>query len=154
MYLPTEDALYFAQAGHGAYRNDQPVRVTSEKDLQKLLCTFGFDPEPGKRNRKRIKLLFRLSGAVRNTRTTNSLVDFCYTIDGRFGGCVNLKTKIWDIVPVSLILPEAGGRFTDLAGKAISFELGATAGDRDYPVLGAARQLHSRLVALTQVGKR
>jgi myo-inositol-1(or 4)-monophosphatase len=152
MYLPTEDTLYFAQVGHGAYRNGKRVRVTAEKDLQKLLCAFGFDPEPEKRDRRTIDLLFRVSGAVRNTRTTNSLVDFCYTIDGRLGGCINLKTKIWDIVPVSLILPEAGGKFTDLEGKRIAFQLDQNAGQRDYPVLGAARQLHPKLVALIRGG--
>jgi myo-inositol-1(or 4)-monophosphatase len=154
MYLPLEDALYFGQTGEGAYRNGKRVRVTAEPDLQKVLCAFGFDPAPERRSRRRVELLFRVSAAVRNTRATNSLVDFCYTVDGRFGGFVNLKTRIWDIAPVAVILPEAGGRFTHLDGRQFVFELGERATDRDYAVLGASAGLHAKLAALVGSERR
>ena len=124
------------------------MRVTAELDLQKVLCAFGFDPAPVRRSRRSVELLFRVAAAVRNTRTTNSLVDFCYTVDGRFGGCINLKTKIWDIAPVALILPEAGGKFTHLDGGQIVFELDARGMSRDYVILGASAALHAKLAAL------
>jgi myo-inositol-1(or 4)-monophosphatase len=152
MYLPVEDTLYFAQAGKGAFRNSQRVRVSGERNLENVLCAFGFDPVPDRSRRPGIELLFRVSGAVRNTRTTNSLVDFCYTIDGRLGGCINLRTMLWDIAPVSLILPEAGGRFTDLQGKQIQFQLDEGAAAREYAVLGASRVLHPVLADLTRGG--
>jgi myo-inositol-1(or 4)-monophosphatase len=147
MFLPVEKALYFAQAAGGAFRNNQSVAVTSEGDPQNVLCAFGFDPAPTGRSRNAIELLFRVSQKVRNTRATNSLVDFCYTIDGRFGACINLKTKIWDIVPVSLILPAAGGILTDLAGNDLVFQLDEQAGQLDYAVLGASRELHAKMLA-------
>jgi myo-inositol-1(or 4)-monophosphatase len=149
MYLPLEDTLYFAEAGHGACRNGKQVRVTAEPDLQRVLCAFGFDPAPVRRSRRSVELLFRIAAAVRNTRTTNSLVDFCYTVDGRFGGCINLKTKIWDIAPVALILPEAGGKFTYLDGSRIVFELDARGISRNYMILGGSARLHAKLAALT-----
>jgi myo-inositol-1(or 4)-monophosphatase len=149
MYLPLEDTLYFAEAGHGAYRNGKKVRVTAETDLQRVLCAFGFDPAPVRRSRRSIELLFRVAAAVRNTRATNSLVDFCYTVDGRFGGCINLKTKVWDIAPVALILPEAGGKFTYLDGRRIVFELDVRGINKDYMVLGGSARLHAKLAALT-----
>jgi myo-inositol-1(or 4)-monophosphatase len=150
MFLPTENRLYFARAGGGATRNGEPVLVTQERQLDKVLCAFGFDPAPARRDRARIGLLFRVSRAVRNTRATNSLIDFCYTVDGRLGGCINLKTKIWDIVPVSVILPEAGGKFTDLNGKKIRFRVDDQSIDREFAVLASSRQLHSSLVCLTK----
>lgn len=150
MYLPLEDTLYFAEAGQGAYRNRRPVRVTAESQLHKVLCAFGFDSAPDRRSRHSVDLLFRLSGAVRNTRATNSLVDFCYTVDGRLGGCVNLKTMIWDIAPIALILPEAGGKFTGLDGQPIVFPLDDQEVTREYKILGSSRRLHSRLVAITR----
>ena len=154
MYLPLEDTLYYAEAGHGAYRNGRKVRVTAEPDLQRVLCAFGFDPAPVRRSRQSVELLFRVAAAVRNTRTTNSLVDFCYTVDGRFGGCINLKTKIWDIAPVALILPEAGGKFTNLDGSRIVFELDARGINRDYMILGGSARLHAKLAALTSRHRR
>ena len=148
MFLPTERRLYFGQEGEGAFRNGERVSVTREPKLEKVLCAFGFDPAPARRDRERIELLFRVSRAVRNTRTTNSLIDFCYTIDGRLGGCINLKTKIWDIVPVSLILPEAGGTFTNLNGEPIPFVLDDRAIDREFAVLAGSKALHRKLLGL------
>jgi len=153
MYLPVEDALYYAELGRGAWRNGKKIQVTPEPSLAKVLCAFGFDPQPGKRSRQRVELLFRVAGAVRNTRATNSLVDFCYTADGRLGGCINLQTKIWDIVPIALILPEAGGKFSYLDGKEIVFQLDANTSAREYPVLGAARQLHPKLLEAVKLAE-
>jgi myo-inositol-1(or 4)-monophosphatase len=146
MYLPVDDVLYFAQAGQGVTRNGQRITVSKERDLQNVLCAFGFDPTSGRRSRRAVELLLRVSGAVRNTRTTNSLVDFCYTLDGRLGACINLKTMIWDIVPVALMLPEAGGKFTDVTGEKIRFGLDAKVAEREYAILGASRLLHGKLL--------
>ena len=147
MYLPIEKTLYYAEAGRGAYCNRQPLAVTRETDPRKVLCAFGFDARSGAaRTRRNAHLLMRVASRVRNTRATNSLVDFCYTLQGRFGACINLNCRIWDIVPVSLMLPEAGGRFTDLQGKPIRFRLDEKTVGRSFEVLGASRILHSKLL--------
>ncbi len=145
MYLPVERALYFAMAGGGAWRNGKRIRVTPEKDLSKLLCAFAFDSAPGKRDRLSMDLLFRVSRLVRNIRATNSLVDFCYTADGRLGACINLKTKIWDIAPIALLLPEAGGKFTLLNGNDLDLRLDENASKMEYAVLGAGESLYAPL---------
>ena len=148
MYLPTERVLYSAESGRGARRNGEPIRISAETKLKNILCAFGFDPTAGAGSRNSVELLFRVSRAVRNVRNTNSLVDFCYTVEGHLGACINLKTKIWDIVPISLILPEAGGRFTDLEGNEINFRLDERVTEREFKILGANPHLHSRLVNL------
>jgi hypothetical protein len=40
----------------------------------------------------------------RNIRSTNSLVDFLYVAEGKFGGCINLYTRVWDISALGLII--------------------------------------------------
>jgi len=155
MYLPAENSLYHAAAGGGAGKNGKSVSVTSESRLRNVLCGFGFDARTAQERRlAQAKMLGRVAGGVRNTRATNSLVDFCLTVDGRFGGFINLNCRIWDIVPVSLILPEAGGKFTDLEGRNIHFQLGPKAGQRVYGVLGASQALHSKLLALARDSSR
>jgi myo-inositol-1(or 4)-monophosphatase len=147
IYVPTEEALYFAELGRGVFRNCKRVTVTAERKLKNVLCAIGFDPTANRqRSRENADVLHRVSGGVRNIRSTNSLIDFCYTTEGRFGGCINLNTKIWDIVPVSLMLPEAGGKLTDLKGNKIQFRLNEV--DHTYAVLGASRVLHGQLRAL------
>ncbi len=96
------------------------------------------------------RLLAKVAGGVRNIRATNSLVDFCHTLEGHFGACVNLHPRLWDIVPASLMFPEAGGCFTDLEGRALEFDLGPAASERVYPIVGAGAALHPRIIALTR----
>ncbi|MFA5262846.1 MAG: inositol monophosphatase [Opitutaceae bacterium] len=152
MYLPTNKTLYLSEKGKGVYRNGERVEVTSETDAHNVLCSFGFDAmQNEQQNIANVMLLQRVASGVRNTRATNSLIDFCYTVDGRFGGCINLNAKIWDIVPISLMLPEAGGKITNLDGTDIVFRLDNSFAS-DYPILGASVALHSQFLALLQRG--
>ncbi len=151
MYLPVSRTLYTARAGRGARRDGEPIRVTRESQLKNVLCAFGLDPDATDAvNVASTEMLRRVLRRVRNLRTTNCLLDFCYTADGRFGGCVNLKAKIWDIAPVCLILPEAGGRITDPQGNPIELRLGAADVELDYAVAGASLPLHTDLIAATR----
>lgn len=153
MYLPMDDTLYFAEAGRGTFRNRRRVRVTAGRKLENVLCAFGMDATGSQRELlANAKLLVRVASVVRNVRTTNSLVDFCYTVDGRLGGCINLNTKIWDIVPGWLALQEAGGRMTELNDRPIRFALDARGFDRNYAILGASPHLHSQLAQECCVG--
>jgi len=149
MYLPVADALYFAAAGAGVRKNGRRIQAPAMKDLSTVLCGFGFDPSGTTRStRGQVELLRRVGCGVRNIRATNSLVDFCYTLEGRFGCFVNLNTKVWDIAPVCLMLPEAGGRVTDLAGRPLVLDLEAGTYGRSYQVAGAPRALHGGLIRL------
>lgn len=151
MFLPATGTLYFAEKGAGLLRDGRLVRVTAETQLRNVLCAFGLDATPSSRQtRRQADWLHRVANGVRNLRATNCLLDFCYTLDGRLGGAINLNTKIWDIAPAALMFPEAGGRFTDLDGKAIEFQPETQPFDRSYAVLGASRELHPRLLALLQ----
>jgi myo-inositol-1(or 4)-monophosphatase len=146
MYLPLPDTLYVAVRGKGAFRNGRRIRMSPEKDPRNILCGFGMDQglaEPS--GLKGVQMLNHLSRGIRNIRATNSLLDFCYTLDGSFGGFVNLNTKIWDIAPISLIIKEAGGKLTDLEGKKIRFQLRTDTFQENYEVLGASTLLHSKL---------
>jgi myo-inositol-1(or 4)-monophosphatase len=148
MYLPVTDTLYFAQKGQGAWRDGRRVQVTAETDPANVLCAFGIDTSASvEQSRQQTQALHRLVNGVRNTRATNCLLDFCFTIDGRLGGCVNFNTKIWDIAPLALLLPEAGGRLTDVEGRNIVFQPEVEPFDRNYTVLGANEALHPKLLA-------
>jgi myo-inositol-1(or 4)-monophosphatase len=153
MYLPLTRTLYFAEEGRGVFRDDTPVRVTAETDPLKVLCAFGLDATTSvEESRRQTEVLHRLANGVRNFRATNCLLDFCFTIDGRLGGCVNFNTKIWDIAPLALMLPEAGGRLTDVNGGEIVFRPDSEPFDRSYAVLGASRGLHAKLLELIRPG--
>jgi myo-inositol-1(or 4)-monophosphatase len=154
MFLPTENTLYFSEKGQGVLRNDTRVLVTAETRLRNVLCGYGVDACAGALLfRQQVELFQRVVNAVRNIRATNCLVDFGFTLDGRLGGCLNLNTKIWDIAPFALMLPEAGGQLSDLTGADIVFHPDTEPFDRSYGVLGASRALHPQLLALVTESK-
>jgi myo-inositol-1(or 4)-monophosphatase len=151
MVLPAEELVYTAERGQGARLNGRPVRVSTATDLSTVLCAYGMDSaaSPDRTDRQG-RTLGRLARAVRNVRATNSLLDFALTIDGRLGGVVNFNTMVWDIAAPSLILAEAGGRLTDLAGHTLTLSLEADACTRSYAVLGAAPGLHAELLQIVR----
>jgi fructose-1,6-bisphosphatase/inositol monophosphatase family enzyme len=109
-------------------------------------CCTDASSDPAE-NQRQAAALGRLVNRARNVRATNSLVDVCYTVDGRLGGFVNYCTRIWDIAVPALAFREAGGRFTDLDGRDIVFRLDAEPFDRNYAVVGASPALHAQILA-------
>jgi fructose-1,6-bisphosphatase/inositol monophosphatase family enzyme len=93
-------------------------------------------------------MLGRLINHVRNIRTTNSLVDFCLTLDGGLGCFINHSTKMWDIAPIVLMMNEAGGQISLINGRNISFSLNAKELHRNYAVLGATTGLYPQVLSL------
>jgi myo-inositol-1(or 4)-monophosphatase len=148
-YMPVSETLYVAERGKGAFRNGRRLRVSTEVNLKNALCAFALDatsnPREGQRNHE---LLGRLVSRVRNVRMTNCLVDFCSTVDGRLGACLNQMARIWDIAPFILMIPEAGGVFTDQTGKQIAVHLDENLATRDYAVVGGNPHLHRQVLAI------
>jgi myo-inositol-1(or 4)-monophosphatase len=151
LYLPVTDTLYTAEAGHGAHCNGTPIHVTRETELGRLLIAYSLDAaaDPAKTKRD-AELLVRVLNAARNIRATNSLVDFCYTAEGKLGGAINQSCKLWDIAAPWLLVQEAGGRVTDVAGQPSVFALDEAALTRIHTMLGAAPAVHDQLLGLAR----
>jgi myo-inositol-1(or 4)-monophosphatase len=149
LYLPALGAMYTAQQGRGARRNDTPLAVSTATDLAQVLIGFGLDGTADAAALRRQGLLLAAAAQrSRNVRATNSLVDFCYTAEGRLGGTINFNCKLWDLAAPTLLVREAGGVVTDLAGRAPDFRLDAAATARTHTVLAAPPTLHRQLRAL------
>lgn len=164
MYLPVENCLYFAESGKGAWKgawkgtwdgtwkNREAIQTTKTRVTEEVLVAYSFDfsAEPGK-TRAEMDVLERLSLRVRNIRSTNSLVDFCYTADGRLGAALNQTTRIWDIAAPWLIISEAGGRVTDIKGDEIRWNLLKNPCEKNYTILSSGSGLHTPLMNITKV---
>ena len=110
--------------------------------------TWILDPLDGTSNFAAVLAL--LVEHARNTRATNSLVDFAYTADGRLGACVNFSMKLWDIAAPWIIVKEAGGSVTDLEGQPVALDLGPTASERTYPVVAGGPVLAAQVLELVR----
>jgi myo-inositol-1(or 4)-monophosphatase len=149
MFLPHDQSFYLAEAGKGATRNNHPIRVTAETQLEQVLLAYAVDASKDPRQiRKQARGFGQLLNHVRNVRATNCLIDFALTIDGRLGGFVNHSTRVWDVAAAALVLQEAGGQMTNLDGKPLNFSPGPDVCERNYAVMGANPVLLSQLVEL------
>ena len=146
-YLPVQNQLYFAEKGKGATMNGSSISVSKEGVLNNILVAYSLDysDEPGKTERE-ANIIQKLVKNVRNLRSTNCLVDLCYTADGKLGASINQTTKIWDIAGPALIIEEAGGMTTDLNGTPFDFSVTEKDYDRNYEIVASNKKLHTVLV--------
>ena len=144
-YLPFYNDLYYAEAAKGVTLNGNPIKVVKDLCIKEILLAYSTDYAVDSiKTRFETDLLGELIGKVRNTRSTNSLVDFCYVADGRFGACINHNTKIWDIAAPYLLIREAKGRMSDLYGHDIQFDLSNI--DMSYQVVASAQHMHGEII--------
>jgi myo-inositol-1(or 4)-monophosphatase len=152
-FLPVQNEIYFAEKGKGAFRNGEKIKVSSETELKNILAAYSLDysDEPGKTERE-AKLIHQVVSRIRNLRSTNCLIDFCYTADGKLGACMNQTTKIWDIAGPGLIIEEAGGKVTDIQGNHFNFKMDKTNYNRNFTIVGSNKILHSELIKILNNG--
>jgi myo-inositol-1(or 4)-monophosphatase len=152
-FLPVQNEIYFAEKGNGAFRNGEKIKVSGETELKNILAAYSLDysDEPGKTERE-AKVIQQVVSKIRNLRSTNSLVDFCYTADGKLGACMNQTTKIWDIAGPGLIIEEAGGKVTDMQGNRFDFKMDETNYNRNFTIVGSNKILHSELIKILNNG--
>jgi myo-inositol-1(or 4)-monophosphatase len=135
-YLPVADKLYFAEKGKGAFLDGRQIMLKENADLRNSLFSFNVDfTDNEKVLNDSIGIYRNLVRSVRNIRCTNSLVDFLYVAEGKFGGVINLFTKIWDIAALGLIIEEAGGMMKYVNGENIVFILDEKISTANFPVI-------------------
>jgi myo-inositol-1(or 4)-monophosphatase len=138
-YLPVQNILYFAEAGKGATRNGIVLPKIENKKLSDSLFAFCVDyTEDIAFLNKGIEIYKYIIKNSRNIRSTNSLIDFIFVAEGKFGGVVNLYTKVWDISGLGLIISEAGGIIRNVNGKEINFSIRKPIIEENFPVIAGS----------------
>lgn len=138
-YLPVSDTLYFAEKGKGMTRNGKTLVMKKQYELKNTLFAFSVDyTDDDELFGKCIDIYKNVVKTSRSIRSTNSLVDFLSVAEGKFGGCINLFTKIWDISGLGLIISEAGGIMRNIDGNALQFKLDSTSSEKNYAVMAGS----------------
>lgn len=117
---PARHELYRAIVGEGAFRNDQPIRVSAREQLdgaslavsQKLLRSIS-DIAPIK-----ARSVFYASLAYRLARVADGRLD---------GAAIKPNAQDWDLAAVDLLVHEAGGLLADLDGNPPRYDRPETA---------------------------
>jgi myo-inositol-1(or 4)-monophosphatase len=118
VYQPLLDELFTARRGGGAFLNGAPLRVSSQAQLDQAFLATGFPYDIRRGRRTNIDHFTRFATrclAIR--RAGAAALDLAYVAAGRFDGFWELKLRPWDIAAASLLIEEAGGRVSGLAGR-------------------------------------
>ncbi len=135
-FLPVQDIIYFAEKGTGTFRNGKLLPKINNKNLKDSLFAFCVDysDDPELLN-KGLEIYRYIVKSSRNIRSTNSLMDFIFVAEGKFGGVLNLYTKVWDISGLGLIINEAGGIIKNIDGNDLQFSVGNDLIEENFSVL-------------------
>jgi histidinol phosphatase-like enzyme (inositol monophosphatase family) len=111
--LPALNERYVGWKGGGCRRNGKPTRVSEETDLQRAIISHG-DPfcfdERGER-----PAFERMAREIPMLRGYTDAFGYAQVLGGGVGAMVDLGLRIWDVAPVQILVPEAGGRCVTLS---------------------------------------
>ena len=118
VYNPIFKELFVARKGQGAYLNGKKIHVSAIGELKNSLLSTGFPYDlavSAKNNIDHFTNFLYHAQAVR--RDGSAALNLCYTACGRFDGFWEMKLNPWDMAAGALIVEEAGGHVTNLAGR-------------------------------------
>jgi myo-inositol-1(or 4)-monophosphatase len=141
----TRDELFVAEAGHGAFLNDAPLRVSKVARLSQALLVTGFAYDILENPQNNLDHFSRFSLCAQGVRRTGSAaLDLCYVAAGRFDGFWELKLNPWDMAAGSLMVTEAGGRMSNFKGDGFSIYGGEMVGSNGLIHAAMLDVLHDR----------
>jgi myo-inositol-1(or 4)-monophosphatase len=113
---PILGETYHAAKGEGAFLNGERIHVSkAAKPVDSLFATgFPYDKEFRKASVNVFARVLEISQGMR--RTGSAAMDLCYVARGSFDIYYEAQLRAWDMAAGILIVQEAGGRVTDLAG--------------------------------------
>jgi len=110
--------LFTAANGSGARRNGQPIRVSEIAEPSRALLGTGFPFKNREGIAPYMSVLPRLMEQTAGLRRAGSAaLDLCDVACGRFDAFWEYRLAPWDVAAGILIIREAGGVVTDLAGN-------------------------------------
>jgi histidinol-phosphatase len=115
IHNPVTGELYAARRGGGTRRNGERVHVSDVTHLSDATLLHA-----GLRLYREAGLwdgLVRLVDATERQRGFGDYMGYTLVADGKAEIYVEVDLKPWDLAPCKIVVEEAGGRFTDLAGR-------------------------------------
>ena len=122
VFNPYLDEMFTAIKGEGAYLNGKRIR-TSSLPLSEGIVIFGTAPYYPELNRKSFDMAYDyFTKALDIRRSGSAAIDLCSIAAGRAEVFFELKLSPWDYAAGSLIVTEAGGKVTTVAGEPLAFD--------------------------------
>jgi myo-inositol-1(or 4)-monophosphatase len=133
IYNPANDELYVAERGKGAFRNDQRLRVAGRRQLHECVLACGL-PHIGRGDldlarRELTETMGRVAGL---RRFGAAALDLAFVAAGRLDGYWERNLSPWDLAAGILMVREAGGLVSGIAGEDDALSSGHVVCGNEY----------------------
>lgn len=121
VYNPLMNELYIAEKGGGATLNDKPISVSKKEKVEIACLVTGFPYTYLDMKNGPLEVFDRfIRRGIPVRRLGSAAIDLCWVACGRFDGFYEHKLNAWDSAAGWLMVEEAGGKVTNLAGEKYS----------------------------------
>ena len=118
VYDPGRNELFTASKGAGAFLNDKRIRVSKRVKLDEALIGTGFPYRMFDHVDAYIDIFKELTRRTAGIRRPGAAsLDLAYVASGRLDGFWEFGLSPWDMAAGALLISEAGGLVSDLAGE-------------------------------------
>jgi histidinol-phosphatase len=111
---PALGRRWWASRGGGAFANGRRIGVSKVSDLGD--ASFAYSSLAGWEEQGRLPGFLDLTRAVWRDRAFGDFWSHCMVAEGAVDISAEPEVSLWDIAPLKVLVEEAGGTFTDLAG--------------------------------------
>jgi myo-inositol-1(or 4)-monophosphatase len=147
VYDPTRDEMFWAEKGVGAYVNEHRLRVSARRGLGDAVIGTGIPFRGRGDHPEYLASLAAVMGATAGVRRLGAAaLDLAYVAAGRYDGFWEFGLSAWDVAAGILLIREAGGYVSDLAGGHDMLDAGT--------IIAANDHLHLPLAALVKDAMR
>lgn len=137
---PIQRETFAAERGHGATLNDRPIQVSPSEHLAGALVHLAY-PRDRRLWLASLELARRVTAVAPHARNVgSSALAQAYVASGRLHAHARVSAGEYDIIGGNLLIEEAGGVVTDLAGEPFLSGVGS--------LLAASPPVHRALMAL------
>jgi myo-inositol-1(or 4)-monophosphatase len=139
IFEPSSKELFYAEKGKGAFLNGKRIRVSGVKKGGEAMLDVPVSNRLGLRKKqfRRLGKLLKLGSYMRITGS--AAVRLAYIAAGRMDGYVEAGMHPWDWAAGALIVQEAGGKVTNLEGKAFRIF-------KDRDIIASNGKLHKKIM--------
>ncbi len=125
VYVPTDDTMYVAQRGKGAYKKTHTQQEKLEcvyKSIDKVVTSAHLSAHPHNKE-KMLQVVGELQTATLGIRHIGVVaLEQCWFAENILGIVINSRNYIWDTAATQLIIKEAGGTLVDFEGHELTYD--------------------------------
>lgn len=113
--MPAANDLFVGVTGGGAFRNDEPLRVSRVDSLDAALVSHGGLDQFAAADR--LEVPTKLGRQVYTNRGFADFDGYRQLLLGKADAMIDADVRAYDVCPAAVLVREAGGRFTSWAGE-------------------------------------